>query len=167
MFQPIPPSIINDDFYILMSILRQGYHSVYQPEAHSLERVSASAQDEITRRARISSGRFQAFSISPRLLPWQRPILIWQLVSHKFLRPFVPFAMIGALIANLGAVIGSLAAQPARPPSEWRALVELAHPYGLVFGSIQLLFYILAFSGNYFKLPVKYKARLVSAHISC
>ena len=101
LFEPPPENIINDDFYMAMRLLRQGYRVVYVPEARSVERVSPSAAAEMARRTRIVAGRYQALWLGARLLPWQRPLLVWQIVSHKFLRPLVPLAMIGALLANL------------------------------------------------------------------
>src|ERR1044072_7753523 len=47
-----PDKVINDDFYIAMQIIRNGYRLVYAPDAKSIERVSPRAQDEIARRTR-------------------------------------------------------------------------------------------------------------------
>ncbi|MFO7680219.1 MAG: glycosyltransferase family 2 protein [Chloroflexota bacterium] len=101
LFEPPPDDIINDDFYIAMRLLHRGYRVVYVPTARSTERISPTAQDEMARRTRIVAGRYQAIWRGQELLPWKRPLLVWQIVSHKFLRPLVPLAMIAALGANL------------------------------------------------------------------
>jgi cellulose synthase/poly-beta-1,6-N-acetylglucosamine synthase-like glycosyltransferase len=136
LFEPPPENIINDDFYIAMRLLQRGYRVIYAPEARSIERVSPSAQDEIARRTRIVSGRYQALWHSARLLPWRRPLLVWQIVSHKFLRPLVPLAMISALWANLVLL---------RRPGKLARL-------GWV---LQVVFYGTAVFGSLFRLPGK------------
>jgi hypothetical protein len=112
---------------------------VYVPEAKSIERVSPSAEDEITRRTRINAGRFQAIAMAKQILPFKRPLLVWQILSHKFLRPLVPFGMIGALLFNLLAV--------AFPPAG-KGLFLLSKPYSLIFLGLQVLFYTLAWLGR-------------------
>jgi biofilm PGA synthesis N-glycosyltransferase PgaC len=37
---------------------------------------------------------------SPRLWPWSRPVVLAELISHKFLRLLLPLFMIGALVTN-------------------------------------------------------------------
>lgn len=101
LYQPPPDDIINDDFYIAVRLLHDGYRVVYVPTAHSTERISPTAQDEMARRTRIVAGRYQAIWRGRELLPWKRPLLVWQIVSHKFLRPLVPLAMMAALFANM------------------------------------------------------------------
>jgi cellulose synthase/poly-beta-1,6-N-acetylglucosamine synthase-like glycosyltransferase len=133
-----PDNVINDDFYIAMQIIRAGYRLVYAPEAKSIERVSPSAQDEITRRTRINAGRFQAITMAKQILPRDQPLLVWQILSHKFLRPIVPFFMIGAALFNLLAVLF--------PPSA-KGLWILSRPYSVIFLGLQFLFYALAWIG--------------------
>jgi len=141
LFEPPPDNIINDDFYLALRLIQHGYRVVYTPQARSWERVSLSASDELTRRARIVAGRYQAISLAPRLLPLRRPLLVWQVVSHKFLRPLVPLAMVGALLANLVALF--------RPPKAGpQALLRLATPFNWIGLSLQFLFYGLAWLGN-------------------
>jgi cellulose synthase/poly-beta-1,6-N-acetylglucosamine synthase-like glycosyltransferase len=104
LFEPMPEEIINDDFHLLMRLLQRGYRVAYAPQARSYERVSPSPGDEITRRTRIVAGRYQALAHTWRQLPWRRPLVVWQLLSHKFFRPLVPLAMIGALVANVAVM---------------------------------------------------------------
>jgi len=141
LFESAPSRVINDDFYLAMQILRKGHRVVYAPDALTYERISLSARDEATRRARIVAGRYQALWMFARLLPLKKPMLVWQIFSHKFLRPVVPFAMLGALLANL-AVILSPVKDAANP---W---LQLAGPTGWLWLVLQVLFYGLAWLGG-------------------
>ena len=140
LYSPPPERIINDDFCIAMQVVRQGYRVAYAPQARSFERVSPSAQDEVVRRSRMIAGRYQAI-FSPGLLPWRSPLVIWQVVSHKFLRPLVPFAMLGALLGNLGAVLFPAHLAQAN-------LFALTAPFNWLLLGLQMLFYALAWVGG-------------------
>lgn len=142
LFEPLPENIINDDFYIGMRLMRRGYRIIYVPDAKSSELASSSAVDERVRRSRIVAGRYQALGMIHKLLPFRRPLLVWQIISHKYLRPLVPFAMLGALLTNLLAV-----AFPPRvgSPMWW----TLTAPISWILLLWQILFYTLAFAGQF------------------
>ena len=140
LFSPPPSRVINDDFFMAMDIARRGYRVVYASRARSVEPVSATARDEITRRSRIVAGRIQAILLSPRLLTLRRPLVAWQVVSHKFMRPLVPFAMIGALAANVVLVVW--------PPPAAVGIRGLAPPWNLAALCCQGIFYGLAVVGT-------------------
>ena len=144
LYQPPPDQIINDDFFIALSILRRGHRLVYMPKARSFEYSSLTAKDEDIRRSRIVAGRYQAMLISARLLPWRNPLLVWQIISHKFMRPFIPMAMILAFFANILALVWT-------PASVQNEILNLIWPYNLILFSLQLIFYLLAWLGNTFK----------------
>jgi biofilm PGA synthesis N-glycosyltransferase PgaC len=112
LFEPAPEHIINDDFYIATRILRRGFRVVHVPDAVSIEHVSPTAADEIVRRTRMVAGMYQAIARAPEILPWRRPVVCWQLVSHKFMRPLVPLWMIAALVANAALVFTTRGARP-------------------------------------------------------
>lgn len=145
-YNPPPNNIINDDYYIVIDLIRRGYRVCYVPEARSLEYISATAQDEITRRSRISTGHYQAIFLALQLLPFNRPMVVWHIVSHKFFRALLPFGFIIAFISNLLIVL--LINQPSLV-----SLVSLTYPYGLIVLLAQLMFYLVAIIGNYIKLP--------------
>lgn len=140
LYQPVPEHIINQDFYMAMRVLKQGYNIAFAPKAQSFEHVSPAIEDEIRRRARIVAGRYQAFSMSNDWLPWKRPFILWQILSKKGLRPLVAWAMIAAILTNLIAIIFPQAGQD-------YALLYLAHPFNWVFFWAQSLFYLLAIIG--------------------
>jgi cellulose synthase/poly-beta-1,6-N-acetylglucosamine synthase-like glycosyltransferase len=137
LFQMPPDNVINDDFFIAMLVARRGFRIAYAPEAYSFEPVSRSAEEEVIRRARISAGRFQAILFAHKFLSLRRPVLAWQVISHKFLRPLLPFAMLGAFAANLLVVLF--------PDSSGRqGVLVLEPPYYWALLSLQLFFYLLA-----------------------
>ncbi|MGE5248944.1 MAG: glycosyltransferase family 2 protein [Bacteroidota bacterium] len=134
-----PDNIINDDFYIAMQAVRQGYRLVYVPEATSWERVSPTPKDELVRRTRINAGRYQSIAMAGEILPFNRPVLVWQILSHKFLRPLVPFFMISAMIFNVLAVLN--------PPAS-HAFWLLGMPWSAILLGFQVLFYGMAWLGT-------------------
>ncbi|MCP4141131.1 MAG: glycosyltransferase family 2 protein [Chloroflexi bacterium] len=141
LFGSPPDSIINDDFYMMMNVLKQGYRVVYTPDAQSWERVSQTATDEIERRARINAGRYQAMVMASKYLPFDRPLVVWQVISHKFSRPLVPFGMILAFITNFLALIF--------PVQEGSGFFLLSPPWNKIFFGLQIAFYLLALVGRY------------------
>jgi cellulose synthase/poly-beta-1,6-N-acetylglucosamine synthase-like glycosyltransferase len=126
-----------------MQAIRKGYRLVYAPEARSFERVSPSAKDEIIRRTRINAGRYQAIALASQVLPLKNPRLVWQIISHKFMRPLVPFCMIGAAIFNVLLVLMPVSAQ-----GFISRLYYLSPPLGYMVLSLQILFYLLAWAGS-------------------
>ena len=105
LYNPPPNNIINDDYYMVLDLIRRGFQIHYVPEARSLEYISATARDEMVRRSRMNAGKYQAISLSLNLLPFNRPLVIWQIISHKYCRAFLPFGFIGALLANILIVL--------------------------------------------------------------
>lgn len=91
---------MNDDFVQALLAALDGWRVVYAPEAVSLERASATIADEATRRSRLVTGRWQALRELLPIAIRRNPRLAWQVVSHKGLRPLVPFAMIVAAASN-------------------------------------------------------------------
>ncbi|HEY0604208.1 MAG TPA: glycosyltransferase family 2 protein [Herpetosiphonaceae bacterium] len=141
LFAPPPESTINDDFHMMIQIVREGYNVVYAPAAYSRERISPTAQDEITRRTRIFAGWYQSIFQSHKLLTLRRPVVAWQVWSHKFLRPFVAIAGVGALAANLLAVTF--------PPRGTRSPIgRLAAPFNWIMLALQVVFYGMAWIGS-------------------
>lgn len=142
LFISAPEKIINDDFYIALQIIKQGFNVVYAPAAKSYEAVSASQQDELVRRSRIVAGRYQVMGLSLPLLPFRRPVVVWQIVSHKYMRPLVPFLMIFALLFNVLAVFPATLPQVSAHP--W---ITLQSPIGIIVLALQVAFYLLAAFG--------------------
>jgi len=141
LYVPPPSNIINDDFFIAISIMKQGYRVLYSPDARSFHPVAPSERGEIERRARMVAGRYQAMFSAWRMLPFQYPGVVWQVVSHKYLRPFIPIAMFFMLTGNAFALW--LPVNSAAP-----AWFILAPPYGTILFALQIVFYIMAYLGR-------------------
>ena len=137
LFNPPPDGVINDDQWLATAVASSGSNLVFRPEAISIEPVPALAAEEAERRARMVAGQYQAYSAAHRL-PWRRPLVMWMLVSHKLLRPLVPFGMIGALAAALAALVLAPAGGIATLGGRWALAAVMA----------QAVFYGLAFFGS-------------------
>src|SRR6185437_4595479 len=70
------------------------------PKAVSLEPTATSFTSDAVRRRRMTAGRWQSIAWWRRVLPVRRPLVVWQVASHKYLRLLLPFTMAGALVAN-------------------------------------------------------------------
>ena len=138
LFRPAPEGTINDDQWMAHDLIRRGHDVVFCPEAVSTERVSASPAEEIERRSRMVAGQYQVFARAHRAIPWRRPVVAWMLVSHKLLRPLVPFGMIGAASAAVVAVL-----VPVESGGAW----ALAGPWGWAAFGAQAAFYAVAAAG--------------------
>jgi cellulose synthase/poly-beta-1,6-N-acetylglucosamine synthase-like glycosyltransferase len=144
LYAHIPAKIINDDFYTMLSLLIRGYRVLYDAGALSFEKVSQTAGGERERRARMTAGIYQIFPLVFSRDVMKHPGLFWQVVSHKLSRPVIPFAMLGALLAGLLAVIF-----PAAPSGSSAAnFFRLSSPWGWIFLGLQALFYLMAFIGS-------------------
>lgn len=100
-FRPIPANTILDDVAIPMQIVMQGKRVVFDGRARAYDTPSADVRRERLRKVRTLAGNFQLLTLYPQLLlPWRNPI-VFQFVSHKVLRLAAPWAMVGALAANL------------------------------------------------------------------
>jgi cellulose synthase/poly-beta-1,6-N-acetylglucosamine synthase-like glycosyltransferase len=139
-----PNDIINDDYYMVLDLIKRGFRVYYVPEARSFEYASATTHDEMVRRSRMNTGKYQAIFRSYKLLPFNRPLILWQIISHKYCRAFLPFGFIGALVTNLLIVL-----MPRDVPSPVHNLPSI---YAWIFLS-QLLFYAVAGVGSLYKFP--------------
>ena len=99
-FSKVPPTYLVDDFYITMRMFEQGAHAINELEAICYESVSHDIKEEYRRKARISAGNFQNLTTFTHL--WWPPLkqLQFAFFSHKALRWFGPFLLLGMLISS-------------------------------------------------------------------
>jgi poly-beta-1,6-N-acetyl-D-glucosamine synthase len=102
-FPEVPIGTVIDDFSQALLAAAAGWRLVYAPGAVSLEVASATIGGEATRRARIVSGRGQALARFFPLVVRRNPRFAFQVVSHKVLRPLVPWALVAAAVSSAAA----------------------------------------------------------------
>ena len=153
-FTPFPAGLVNDDAYLAMATLRRGCRVLYVPQAICRETPSAGMRHDAKRRVRMTAGRYQLF-FTHRLMPWNRPLELFMLISHKLLRLLLVFFMAAGLGANAVAVI-----------------LPAASPIMSLLLALQLAFYGLAAFGaalEAFRLrfrPAQMAWYITSGHIS-
>lgn len=105
----LPADTINDDFILPARIIAQGYRGVYDDQIVALEMESSTDVQSFRRRIRISAGNMQQLLRSGGLITVGRLSLSWLFLSGKGLRPIMPFVLILAWVASLGAAVSGSA----------------------------------------------------------
>lgn len=101
LYVPLPLDIISDLITPLL-VIQNGYHVVFEPGAIAHEKATVTTGDELTTRRRlVLRGLYGLFRYPALLNPLARPMLFWQIISHKILRWLVGFYFIAMIIASL------------------------------------------------------------------
>jgi cellulose synthase/poly-beta-1,6-N-acetylglucosamine synthase-like glycosyltransferase len=101
LFKPIPKGTLLDDVYWPLQVAMQRGRVVQEPNAIAYDRLPLSPVGEFQRKVRTLCGVIQIFAVCPKAwLPWRNPIW-FQLLSHKLLRLFVPWALLFMLAASI------------------------------------------------------------------
>lgn len=103
---PQPEGIILDDMFQPLSIIRQGYRSVLEPQAYVYDEWPKETEAEFHRKVRTLAGNFQLMQMAPWVLTPQNRV-VFQLFSHKILRLFIPYIWFSALLASILLAGGS------------------------------------------------------------
>lgn len=94
--------IDDSDFTTPIDVIKQEYRVVYVPDAIAYDVPPHTIKGELKTRIRQTSKNFVG---TLRRWGWKgwikHPIISWGLLSHKILRWFTPFFMLGAFISNL------------------------------------------------------------------
>ena len=101
LYQPVPDTFLVDDFFINMSVLKQGYYCISRLEAIVYEKASSDPGEEFRRKKRISAGNFQNLSIFWPLIFRARRGIGFCFLSHKVIRWMVPFLALITLASSL------------------------------------------------------------------
>ena len=88
-----PDGMILDDMFQPLSIIRQGYRSVVDPNAYVYDIWPKNVGNEFHRKVRTLAGNFQLFQLAPWTLTPQNRVL-FQLLSHKVMRLVVPYLLV-------------------------------------------------------------------------
>jgi cellulose synthase/poly-beta-1,6-N-acetylglucosamine synthase-like glycosyltransferase len=100
-----PPAELCDDMYVSLNVLCQGARVVQADDVTAYEESVTSASEEFSRKARIAC---QSFNAHQQLWPSLRrcsPLVIYQYLSHKWLRWFAIAWVAGAAIFGELALI--------------------------------------------------------------
>ncbi|MGB0863558.1 MAG: glycosyltransferase [Saprospiraceae bacterium] len=100
-YSDVPSKYLVDDFYIAMRAFEQGGKAINEPKAVCYEDVSHSIKEEFRRKTRIATGNFQNLKRFKKLwLIFPPNSLSFIFVSHKVLRWFGPFLIIGTWLSS-------------------------------------------------------------------
>jgi len=100
LYEPIDEAL-TEDFILPIRLIGKGYLHIYEPAAIIMEKAAEKGKDEYERKRRIVTQGARSFFTLMRELPLSRPIVIFELVSHKFLRWIVGVFMLGVFVSNL------------------------------------------------------------------
>lgn len=127
LYHPITPEK-GDDFELIIRILLAKHYCVFEPQAIAYEAASTTAKQETTRKIRMVSWLIKsAFSLLKEMFFKLRFDLIYQLISHKFLRWLTPFFLLSLFISN--------------------ALIFKINIFFKIFLILQIIFYIYGLIG--------------------
>jgi cellulose synthase/poly-beta-1,6-N-acetylglucosamine synthase-like glycosyltransferase len=106
LYRPLGGAVSND-MVLPIQIAAQGYHVVYEPEAISREAGSKDAPEELGRRSRIVGRGIRGVGyVLPDVLRGRRVLLLWELLSRKFLRYCTPILLAGLVVSNVFLTTG-------------------------------------------------------------
>jgi len=135
LFKPMNPNV-GDDMQNPLIIIGQGKRYIYDLSAITVEETSPSQKEEFSRKVRIVTRSFTGvLSYKYLLNPFSRPELFFKYLSHKLLRYLVPYYMIIILVLNL---------------------FLLSIPFYQLMLALQIIFYVLAYTGKYVKSVITY-----------
>jgi cellulose synthase/poly-beta-1,6-N-acetylglucosamine synthase-like glycosyltransferase len=95
-----PLGMILDDMFQPLSIIRQGYRSVFDSSAQVRDALPLGIDGEFNRKVRTLAGNFQLLQRAPWTLTPLNPVL-FQLVSHKVMRLVAPYLLLLLLASTL------------------------------------------------------------------
>ncbi len=97
--------MIADDLLLPLRITAAGYRVVFDEEASAYEDAPIQMSREFHRKIRVAMTTFNAMPKIRLLLGKFSPFVLYALFSHKYLRWFAPFFLIGLFIANILLVL--------------------------------------------------------------
>jgi poly-beta-1,6-N-acetyl-D-glucosamine synthase len=103
LYHPVAKDTLIEDFVTTMQLVQQGYKVIYEPDAYAVEGPSATIEDELKRKIRISAGGLQAvYRLSSLLNIFKYGLPSFQYISHRVLRwTLAPLALPIIFITNI------------------------------------------------------------------
>ena len=121
-----PPSIMDgtDDVLISTQVILAGHRLAFDADTRVLSEVRNNARGELRRKVRLMNrGLRAALSLGGVLLPFAGGFYSLQIFSHKILRRFVPFFLLGLLASSIALAVSD--------PAWWIMLGPQLVFYGL------------------------------------
>jgi cellulose synthase/poly-beta-1,6-N-acetylglucosamine synthase-like glycosyltransferase len=141
LYKPISP-YRGDDFDLPIRVILQGYGVIFEPEAVSKEEVYSTALANFKRKVVIAGWHFRgALILLKESIKKFKPVLFFELISHKILRWLTGYFLIFIFLVNL---------------------FLLKNPFYLLLFILQLIFYSLAFLGYLTEKKGKVPNKLVN-----
>ncbi|MEW6329956.1 MAG: glycosyltransferase family 2 protein [Pseudomonadota bacterium] len=100
LYRPIPPEVINDDAFLTMAVVLQGYRVGYEPRATATEEASISIAEDFRVKVRMVAGGYQ-FLVLHGLALAGTGWFAFKFVSHKILRWLMPLFLITLLLISV------------------------------------------------------------------
>jgi cellulose synthase/poly-beta-1,6-N-acetylglucosamine synthase-like glycosyltransferase len=99
LLKAIPHATLLDDVYIPMHVVRQGKRVIFESGAIAWDHLDKQPSHEFRRKIRTLVGNYQLISLAPWLITASNPLL-FEFISHKVLRLFGPFMLVGLLFSS-------------------------------------------------------------------
>jgi len=125
LYVPLEEKTTAEDLALPIICISQGYKVVMEPHAISYEKLVPDFKTEFLRKIRIIKGGLHAIGSVKNKIKYLDKLSFFELFSHKVLRWYAPFFLIGTLLVN------SL----------------LQHGFYLLFLFFQIIFYFLSLIG--------------------
>jgi len=101
LYKPVPEKFLVDDFFINMSVLKQGFNCISNLQALAYEKASSHRGEEFRRKKRISAGNFQNLSLFWPMIFSGRQGIGFCFLSHKVIRWFAPFLVLFTFASSI------------------------------------------------------------------
>ncbi|WGV99066.1 glycosyltransferase family 2 protein [Vibrio sp. YMD68] len=101
LFEPICENTINDDFILPMTIVKQGYNTLYDEKMVALELEETNQNNDFKRRLRISAGNMQQVIQLFGLFNPRYKGVAFAFISGKGLRLVTPYLMLVCLTTSM------------------------------------------------------------------
>jgi cellulose synthase/poly-beta-1,6-N-acetylglucosamine synthase-like glycosyltransferase len=100
LYEPINEAL-TEDFILPIRLIGKGYLHIFEPTAVIMEKAAEKGKEEYARKRRIVTQGARSFFTLLGELPLSKPLVLFELVSHKFLRWIVGVFMVGVLVSSL------------------------------------------------------------------
>ena len=106
LYEPMPENALLDDFVMSLRMVDKGYKIAYTSDAYAMEYGSADLTEESKRKRRIAAGGLQSiWWLRGMMNPFRRPLVAFQLISHRVLRwSITPIALLLLIPLNVALV---------------------------------------------------------------